>query len=325
MPDGDDDVTILKGHAVGLVDTHAADEVSCRGDLLALDDGGEVKLEARTVMVAGEPVSGRTYGARLEVGREELRYASDFELMLVGPYDPNPAGMTGTKFLMAMDSGTIDMHGLEKSSWSHLRKTVPARSLTPTSNQIEVTESDLWGDGDVLCLTASVFNRSGGGYGSTRLPNYDENTSTYVLTDYTTRLEVAGSPAGGVIGLDMLSTNPLPLMNNPNALSAILLGREPSGPSASDAGRTVLGPYQDPRAAAGEHLLKNPSDRDGVAQPTVELDLSVEVGNLTRNVVITSDATIAADYQSPDDSDPLSQFGGHVMVMKDTCCTVGGT
>ncbi|MEO1695859.1 MAG: G8 domain-containing protein [Planctomycetota bacterium] len=328
IPDGDDDVTILAGHAVGLDGTHAADEVSCGGDVLALDDGVSVELEARTVMVAGEPVSGRTYGARLEVGREELRFASDFELRLVGPYDPNPDGMNGTKFLMAMDSGTIDMHGLEKTSWSHLRKTVPAGALG-ILQRIEVTESELWGDGDVLCLTASVFNRSGLGLGAGALPDYDLTTSAYVLTDYTSRLEVEGSPAGGIVDLDMSSASMLPLMNNPDALGALFQGRESSNPLVSDSGRTVIGPFQDPRAAVGEYLLRDSSvegDEHGPApQPTIELDQSVEVGNLTRNVRITSDANVPLDYQNPDDSDPLSQFGGHVMVMKEACCAVGGT
>jgi len=139
-PGANDAVWIPATSAIGLAGTCTAGTVEVQGDLVTEYANGS--LSTKWVLV-------RSADANFECGIASRPFTHDFQLTLRGvPTDPMLSGM-GTKFLIAMDGGRIDMHGLSKTSWSKLTKL--------GGSTILVTDRSGWQVGDEVLLVASKW------------------------------------------------------------------------------------------------------------------------------------------------------------------------
>jgi len=106
-----DTVSLDPDAAVYLSGTCAAATVEVKGTLLA--DAANGSLATGWLYVHG-------LNSRFRVGTELTPFANQFTLTLTGaPTTDNPFG-SGTKFLMALDGGHVDMHGQSRKSWTKL-------------------------------------------------------------------------------------------------------------------------------------------------------------------------------------------------------------
>jgi len=111
-PTNIDTVMLDPDAAVSLSGTCAAATVEVQGTLLA--DAVDGSLATRWLYVHG-------LNSRFRVGTELTPFAHQFTLTLTGPPSTENVNNTaGTKFLMAMDNGHVDMHGLPVTSWTRL-------------------------------------------------------------------------------------------------------------------------------------------------------------------------------------------------------------
>lgn len=124
--------------------------ISCYGELLTTFASADITT--RWLMVSGGE-------ARFEVGRELTPFEQDFDLYLIGDDPTEKVLDAGTKFLMAMDGGQIDMHGRpsgialpdgRERSWTRL-----AATASPASNQITVTDAVPWQQNDQIVIAGS--------------------------------------------------------------------------------------------------------------------------------------------------------------------------
>lgn len=169
VPTGTVPAVIPATVAVALRGSATAYSVTVNGDLVAAYDNAD--LTTHWVAVSGP-------GARFEVGRPNVPYLQQFELRLVGD-DPAEQSMgAGTKFLMAMDSGVIDMHGKPKGistgdghkrSWTKL---VGQSSAT----QITVADPVNWEANDWMVIAGSRSNSfAWGAYIPAQAPYLDQS------------------------------------------------------------------------------------------------------------------------------------------------------
>ena len=148
-------VTIPSGARVLLdVDTPVLNGVMIHGELIFADQAG-VGLSAHWVMVMGE-------NSALRIGSEEIPYLADTHITLYGTaIQENISGEaspwdSGTKFLMAMDGGTLALHGVsrEKTSWTKL-----AAHAQPGDTSITLLDEDTgWQAGDRFAIGPSGFD-----------------------------------------------------------------------------------------------------------------------------------------------------------------------
>lgn len=148
-------VTIPAGASVLLdVDTPVLNGVMIHGELIFEDKPG-VGLSAHWVMMMGE-------GSALRIGSEETPYAADTHITLHGTdIQGNVSGLappwdSGSKFLMAMDGGTLALHGASRSktAWTLL-----AEHAHPGDTWITVDSAETgWVPGDILVIGPSGFD-----------------------------------------------------------------------------------------------------------------------------------------------------------------------
>lgn len=142
VPSANDDATVIADSAVCLQGTLAPRSITVRGELLGVQNLN-VAVTTKYVMVMGS-------GSRLEVGQELTPYPGSATFTLnATPADPDIMGM-GNKFIGAMGSGTIRLHGLERVSWTQLGANVSAGSST-----VVLKEPVDWKPGDSIVIVSS--------------------------------------------------------------------------------------------------------------------------------------------------------------------------
>lgn len=156
VPNGNDTVLVPSDAVVALDGSCLAGSLQIGGDVLAAPINGS--LAARWVLVGGP-------GSSFRVGTESAPFAQDFEVQLNAPGPGEQVLTSGTNFLMAMDGGTIDMHGLPKKSWTRLDSIslVPVTVGSPPAVGITVQDRSGWqvGDSVVLAYTGHVSHTAG--------------------------------------------------------------------------------------------------------------------------------------------------------------------
>ncbi|REG34604.1 G8 domain-containing protein [Archangium gephyra] len=142
VPGVNDDATVSAGSAVCLQGTLTPKSITVSGELLGVQNRN-VAVATKYVMVMGS-------GSRLELGQELTPYPGSATFTLnATPADPEVMGM-GSKFIGAMGSGTIHLHGLERVSWTQLGANVNAGSST-----VVLKEAVDWQPGDKIVIVSS--------------------------------------------------------------------------------------------------------------------------------------------------------------------------
>lgn len=140
LPTDQDHVLIPDGVSLHFQGALTTKSLRVEGALTAI---GDTTLTTDWMAVKGA-------GGRLEIGLPEAPFPWNFELVLAGLLTDPSIYNAGSKFLMAMDEGTIEMHGLHKQSWTHLVATGLVADMT-----IEVKDAEQWQPGDQIFLTGS--------------------------------------------------------------------------------------------------------------------------------------------------------------------------
>jgi cell surface hyaluronidase len=140
VPSANDELHIGDDAAVVIDGACKARSVNVEGKLMAADEN--CLLETSWLLVSGP-------NAHFSVGTEAAPFAYDFELSLNATDPLEEVLQGGTKFLMAMNGGTVDMHGSPKKSWTHL-KTI--QGTGPSNSLIIVDDATGWQVGDELVV-----------------------------------------------------------------------------------------------------------------------------------------------------------------------------
>ena len=152
-PIAGEQVVIDAGFTVVLDGTTPALKSLVVEGVLRADDTRDVAMTADYVLAMGA-------GSRLEIGTEADPFDYQCTITLTGS-DPaaNISGTgalaTGSKVLMAMDGGTIRLHGAAraKTPWTVLGATAAAGATTLTLS----APPTAWAVGDVLCIAPTGF------------------------------------------------------------------------------------------------------------------------------------------------------------------------
>ncbi|MCE9667879.1 hypothetical protein LY474_08660 [Myxococcus stipitatus] len=142
VPGGADTATVGAGSAVCLRGAVSTGSITVGGELLGVQNAG-FDVTTRYVMVMGS-------GARLEVGQELTPFPNTGVFTLVGNPDGSDVMGMGNKFIGAMGSGTLRLHGQERVSWTQLGANAPAGS-----GSIVVKEAVDWRAGDTIVVVSS--------------------------------------------------------------------------------------------------------------------------------------------------------------------------
>lgn len=145
VPGSGDVVTVLSNSAVGLRGTMAANRIIVNGELLAAQNQN-VSLSSKNIMASGP-------GSLIEFGQELAPYPSDATITLTATTSDPAVGTMGNKFLVAMNEGTLQIHGKDKKSWTRLGANVAAGS-----NQITLMEPVDWETMDSIVIVSSRLN-----------------------------------------------------------------------------------------------------------------------------------------------------------------------
>jgi hypothetical protein len=144
VPLATDSVTIGAAIEMAIVTTGAkAQKVSVLGALLASNRTGDLST-------GGVEVSGAE--GMLEVGRLEAPFQQAFTLTLI---DSPPYLAAGPKSLAAFGSGTIQLHGQQRLSWTKL--TQPAAASTST---LQLGPGVDWQPGDEIVIAGTTHQQS---------------------------------------------------------------------------------------------------------------------------------------------------------------------
>ena len=148
VPTANQRVRIPTGRTVTIDVAARAKSVEVNG-VLSADPVANGSLTANWVMVMGA-------GSRFQVGTAAAPFTSSFVLELTGTDTGENVHDAGTKFLMAMDGGEIQMHGKPQVSWT---------KLVATANkgvaQITLNEPVGWGVGDQIVIAPSSLRVTG--------------------------------------------------------------------------------------------------------------------------------------------------------------------
>ncbi|WP_224364598.1 G8 domain-containing protein [Hyalangium versicolor] len=144
-PGAGDDATVPAGSAVCLQGTLSPRSITVSGELVSAQNRN-LSVTTKYVMVMGS-------GSRLEVGQELTPYPASATFTLnATTADPDVMGM-GNKFIGAMGTGTLHLHGKERVSWTQLGANVAAGSST-----VVLKEPVDWQAGDTLVIVSSHKN-----------------------------------------------------------------------------------------------------------------------------------------------------------------------
>ena len=170
VPGSINPVQIPVGAVIAITSNATAASIDASGELLVPDVS--CALTAGSVRVMGNT-------ARLEVGRRQAPLAAGkvFTLTLTGPYT-----VTNSKFLMAMDGGTIEMHGAPKRSWTRLSATA-----LPGSTSIQVADASGWNVGDEIVIAGSE-GQAIPGIASTGFQDFSEQRTVAAINGNTIQL-----------------------------------------------------------------------------------------------------------------------------------------
>jgi len=142
VPNGNDNVTIPMGSAVGIRGTVNAKDINAMGHLVTAQNR-DVNVSTDYIMVMGG-------ASLLQLGVQHSPYYSTATFTLTANAStPEVMGM-GNNFIGAMNSGTIEMHGLEKKSWSKL-----AANIVPNTNTLTLMENVNWEQNDEIVVVSS--------------------------------------------------------------------------------------------------------------------------------------------------------------------------
>lgn len=142
VPDGTSDVKIGKGTSVVLDKSTCVGSLTIEGELSFADQ--DLELCARWILVHA--------GGRLRIGSPSQPFEHRATITLSAPDpDEDVVGM-GTKFLAAMDGGTLDIHGGgPRTAWTKL-----ARPVNPGDTTIVVDDAAGWSAGDEIIVTSDT-------------------------------------------------------------------------------------------------------------------------------------------------------------------------
>jgi cell surface hyaluronidase len=179
-PEADDDALIPAQVAVAMDGACLAATVQVQGLLTADAAGGS--LTTRWVLVSGAD-------GHLRIGTKDQPYLGDFEVVLIGKDTGENILGAGTKFVMAMGGGQIDLHGAPKTPWSKLTSLRPA---TQGSTTIGVTDAAGWQIGDRVLVAYT------GWMDHTAPANWSTRSSTGTITTI--------DPLAGTVTIDTALT-----------------------------------------------------------------------------------------------------------------------
>ena len=147
VPTSTDNVLIPEGITVSLVGTVRAKEITIQGVLKGINAqkiNAEIDLETEMIMVMGS-------NARFEIGTKDQPYIADgkCKITLIGN-DNDSNDTMGDNFIAAMNGGTIELHGKEKISWTHL-----GANASVGASEITMSEPIDWEVGDEIVIVSS--------------------------------------------------------------------------------------------------------------------------------------------------------------------------
>ena len=150
VPTENDEVTIPIGIKVDLVGVVKAKTITVKGILQGIKgqtNNASIDLETEMILVMGA-------NALFEIGTEEQPYIANgkCKITLVGE-DKNSTTTMGDNFIAAMNGGTIELHGKEKISWTHL-----GANATVGAKEITMSEPVDWEIGDEIVIVSSRTN-----------------------------------------------------------------------------------------------------------------------------------------------------------------------
>ena len=150
LPTAADNVVIPDGITVNLVGTIKVKTITIKGVLKGLKaqkNEAAIDLETEMILVMGA-------NARFEIGTETQPYIANGKctITLVGQDRKSTATM-GDNFIGAMSGATIELHGKEKISWTHL-----GAKASAGSNTITMSEPVDWEIGDEIVIVSSRTN-----------------------------------------------------------------------------------------------------------------------------------------------------------------------
>ncbi|WP_159950442.1 G8 domain-containing protein [Polaribacter septentrionalilitoris] len=150
VPTANDEVLIPKGIKVDLVGVIKAKAITIQGVLQAIKgqtNNAAIELETEKILVMGA-------SALFEIGTENQPYIANgkCKITLIGE-DKKSSGRMGDNFIGAMGGGTIELHGKEKISWTHL-----GANASIGSKEITMTKPIDWEVGDEIVIVSSRTN-----------------------------------------------------------------------------------------------------------------------------------------------------------------------
>jgi len=274
VPTSTDDVSIPPEARVALSGSCAAATVNVAGALLVSNTTSS--LTARWVMVSGS-------NSVFEVGTEGCPFLQNFTLTLTGTLGATENIMgAGSKFLMAMGGGLIDLHGKPHNidfggqpqrSWVNLNSNALPNVTTIRTNPVVD-----WASGtavDTIVIAPST------------LPVKTRSSSTVTNTVDAIEAEVRTININDGTGILTLGAAQMP---NGTLTTGTLQYAHLGSVYSSTRPQTVI-----------------PATSSTLPLRIWKVDERAEVGLLTHNVVVQGDASSEA-----------TQFGGHVMIMKMT-------
>lgn len=140
-PTAGSDVTISAGTKMVLdVSPPPLSVVRIEGEL-RVSDSVDVELQAQQVMVAG----------LLEVGTEAVPHTGRFVLTLLS--GDAPRTQAGTKFLLVLPGGALELHGQDRLGWTTLNATAE-----PGAQSLQLAQTHDWRPGDRIVVASSDFD-----------------------------------------------------------------------------------------------------------------------------------------------------------------------
>lgn len=296
-----DDVMIQGGSTVYLDGECNAQVLEVNGELLAPQPAAPqtvpeyaagtpaesvpLVLAAERITISKDPLPGAS-SAVLGAGSEAVPFLGELLIYLRRDDQTTEHLEAGRQFLMAMNGGVLDLHGTERTSWTHLVET-PMKG----ENSILVEDSFGWEVGDLIVVAGSEGQRQ-----DTEGANVPPNTHNPEQIDFAESFTIKSIATEYKV--------------DPNG----------SGPQdLIECSRIHLGELDDPEVSKNIlelHLGVDPRVVDPAGKAVAE-DLRAEVANLTRNIKIRGEA-----YNFNESG--LGATSGHVMVMWEDCCLESG-
>merc|ERR1719153_2165127 len=149
LPGDGDIVDVMQGI---LLDTETA-----RLESLIIRDGGSLVFSPNVEMVklTAGVVRIQENGSLL-IGGPECRFPGQAEILLTGKKGPDTSIGQFIKGIYLEEGGTLDIHGEEKLSWTHLTSTLHPQSGT---FEIELEQNPVgWGVGDKLVIPSTDYS-----------------------------------------------------------------------------------------------------------------------------------------------------------------------